>query len=256
MKKFKVYLLFLSFFSLPLICNAADLQSLKVDFLQGNYRRVIFEGQLQAEGQEIRDLEELNYILGLSYLKETKTDLARACFNKVLKNKKSKFFSQASLGLGDSFLIAGSFREAEEVYNQLIIEQPNTPYKGQILYRLVQIEFKKGNYQKGNEYLAKIKKDFPLSPELRPNKGIEVMRKGADKPVKETNEYALQAGFFSSYSNADKFKDLLVSKGFPAYVENSQGGFRVKIGKFKTEEETLAWEGKLAREGYQSKLCE
>jgi hypothetical protein len=48
MQKNKFILAFLVFFILKSFCWAAEIDALKTDFLQGNYRRVIFEGQSQA----------------------------------------------------------------------------------------------------------------------------------------------------------------------------------------------------------------
>ena len=43
MQKIKIYLIGLVFVVMPAIGQAAELDGLKADFLQGNYRRVIFE---------------------------------------------------------------------------------------------------------------------------------------------------------------------------------------------------------------------
>jgi len=256
MKKFLTLFLFLSLFSSLRICAAADIQSLKIDFLQGNYRRVIFESQIQAADPSSHDFEELNYILGLSYLKETKPELARTCFERIIANKKGKYFMAAKLGLADSLFIEGCFSESKEAYDKLM-EQEKNPYKAQILYRFAQIEFKKGSFQKGNDYLSRLRKEFPLSAELRQNtKGIEVSRKLSEKIGQKNDDYSLQAGFFQSPSNAERYKNLLLSKGFPAYIENSSGGYRVKIGKFKTEEEANSWETKLSKQGFPVKSCQ
>ncbi len=269
MQKTKIYLMFFILSVLPITCSfnagqmnyglpaclAADLEDLKVDFLQGNYRRVIFEGQAQADRINIGSINELNYILGLSYLKEGKLDLAQGSFRRILNNQESKFKAEATLGLADTFLVGGRFQEAEEIYNKLI-GQPNSAYKAAVLYRLSQLELKKGNNQQGNDYLSKLRRDFPLSPELRLSKGIEVINRSFDSPIKETGEYSVQVGFFSSHSNAGKLKDQLSAKDFPAYIENSAGGYRVRVGKFKTQKEALDSESKLSKEGFQTKVCQ
>ena len=145
MRKNKILLMMLLFFMLPLACLAADIEALKVDLLQGNYRRIIFEGQAQVDRINIGSTDELNYILGLSYLKEGKLDLAQSCFLRILNNQISKFKTQATLGLADTFLIGGKFQEAEEIYNKLITDQPNSSQKATVLYRLSQLELKRGN---------------------------------------------------------------------------------------------------------------
>lgn len=236
-------------------CLAAGLEALKVDFLQGNYRRVIFEGQAQLDRINIGGTDELSYILGLSYLKESEISLAQGCFRRILNNQKSKFKEQATLGLADTFLISGRFQEAEEIYNKLIIDRPNTGQKAAILYRLSRLEFKRGNNQKGNNYLTRLKRDFPLSPELRSNRGFEISNRPLDLPVSATGEYSVQVGFFTNSSNAANLRDKLIAKDFPAYIEDSSGGYRVRVGKFKTQKEALSLESDLSKEGFQTKVC-
>ena len=91
MQKIGLILVFWAGFVLPGYSWAQDLDNLKTDFLQGNYRRVIFEGQAQISQPHLNNPDELNYILGLSYLKESKIDLAQDCFLRILSNSKSKF---------------------------------------------------------------------------------------------------------------------------------------------------------------------
>ena len=251
MRKNKIILAVLVFFILPGICRAAQTDTLKTDFLQGNYRRVIFEGQAQLDRVHLGNADELNYILGLSYLKESKLDLARNCFRNILSNPNSRFKQEASLALADTYLVSGQFQQAEDGYSKLIIEDSNSNLKPAILYRLSQLEFKKGNSQKGNDYWFKLKRDFPLSPELRLTKSIPLIK----MEVNETGEYSIQVGFFTNSVNANNFKNTLLSKNYPAYLENSGAGYRVKVGRFKLQKEALDLENKLSRDGFQTKLC-
>ncbi|MDP2831057.1 MAG: SPOR domain-containing protein [Candidatus Omnitrophota bacterium] len=251
MQKIKVILVFWASFVLPGFCWAADLDTLKTDFLQGNYRRVIFEGQAQLSRMHLGNRDELNYILGLSYLKESKLDLAGDCFRSILNNSGSKFKEEASLGLGDTYLVSGQFQQAEDIYNKLIADDPNSSQKPAILYRLSQLEFKKGFHQKGNDYWFKLKRDFPLSPELRLTKGIASI----SIPANDLGEYSIQLGFFANRVNADNFKSTLITKNYPAYVESFGSGFRVKVGKFKSQKEALDLESKLSQDGFQTKVC-
>jgi tetratricopeptide (TPR) repeat protein len=257
--KIKFYSFVLFFFILPTICWAADLDTLKVDFLQGNYRRVIFEGQAQVDKINFGSSDELNYILGLSYLKEGRLDSARICFGHILDNSNSKFKAQATLGLGDTYLVGGQFQEAEDIYNKLITSDINSSLKAAVLYRLSQSGFKKGNNQQGNEYLFKLRRDFPLSPELKLNQGLALIslpkNDAGECPLKDAGEYSVQVGFFSNSTNANNFKDKLLAKDYPAYVEEASGSYRVKVGKFKLQKEALDLESKLSREGFQTKVC-
>jgi len=148
-------------------------------------------------------------------------------------------------------LVNGQFQQAEDIYNKLIADDSNSRQKPAVLYRLSQLELKKGNHQKGNGYWFKLKKDFPLSPELRSTKAIPLV----NASVNNQSGYSVQVGFFTSSANANNFKGTLIAKGYSAYVESFSAGFRVKVGKFNTEKEALELESKLSQEGFQTKLC-
>ncbi|MFA5092932.1 MAG: SPOR domain-containing protein [Candidatus Omnitrophota bacterium] len=248
----KGFIIFLVFFISPAFLWAANLDNLKADFLQGNYRRVIFESGSLINS--ITGNDELNYILGLSYLKEGGLDQAQNYFKRILGAPGKKFKVQATLGLADTYLLSGRLDTAQDVYNKLIQDDVNSSWKATILYRLSQLEFKKGNICQGNDYLSKLRRDFPLSPELRLTKGLSIMSL-PEPAVINSNDYSVQVGFFSNSTNANNFKDKLLSKDYPAYLEESAGGYRVKVGKFKTQDEALDLENKLTKEGFQTKVC-
>lgn len=257
MEKNKLLFVFLIFFIIPVIARAADLDSLKADFLEGNYRRVIFEGQALVDRADLGGAEELNYILGLSYLKEGKLEQAQDCFKRILVVSSNKFKTRASLGLADTYLMAGKFQEAQDIYAKLINDDPSSSQKAAILYRLSQLEFKKGNIQQGNDYLMKLRKDFPLSPELRLEKGLSLITPITPPvlPVNDSGQYSVQVGFFTNSSNANILKNKLLAENYPAYLEDSGAGFRVKVGRFKSQKEVLDLESKLSKEGFQTKVC-
>ncbi|MFH0918379.1 MAG: SPOR domain-containing protein [Candidatus Omnitrophota bacterium] len=264
MPRIKVSLVFLVWLVLPGLGWALDLDTLKTDFLQGNYRRVIFEAQPQVDRMHLGNRDEWNYLLGLCYLKESKLDLAQDCFRRILNNPGSKFKEEASLALADTYLVSGQFQQAEDSYNKLIADDSNSRQKPAVWYRLSQLETKRGNHQKSNDYLFKLRRDFPLSPELRLTQGIDFVNapvKVPEPPVNVANvsaqagEYSIQVGFFTSSANANNFKDTLLSKNYPAYVENSGTGYRVKVGKYKSQKEALDLESKLSQDGFATKIC-
>jgi len=248
-KKIIQFCIVAGYLSLPAFCRAAGLDSLKADFLQGNYRRVIFEGE--AVRPNIRASEELNYILGLSYLKENNLEQAREAFNRILKNPSAKFRAQAAMGLADTYLISGEYQEAEDFYNKLVNDEPNTGLKAALLYRLSQVAFKKGDHRLANDYLLKLKRDFPLNPELRSTRGFPHI----EAPKKDAGVYSVQVGFFTNTANADNLRDKLRALGFPAYVEDATGGYRVRVGRFKARDEAAEMESELSKKGFPTKLC-
>ncbi len=250
MAKTKFILIVLFLFAWPGFSKAASLDSIKADFLNGDYARVIAEGQAQLGRAPRANADELNYILGLSYLNQSKFDLARACFKSILNNSDSKFQEESYLALGDTYLVSGQFTQAEQIYNKIIVDYPNTRQKAAVLYRLSQLGFKQGDQQKGNNYWLQLKSDFPFSPELRLNQGLVT----ASNFVSSDDEYSVQVGFFENSANANNLKNSLLGKNYPAYVESFNNGFRVRVGKFKTKHEALESANKLSQEGLQTKI--
>ena len=251
MRKLKLYFFVLILFALPAICWAANLDALKVDFLRGNYRRVILEAMAQAGGFNIQGTDELNYLLGLSYLKEERLEQAQDCFRRILSNPASRLKEQASLASADTYLIKRQFKEAEDIYNTLLENNPHTVLKPAILFRLSQSAYRRGDQQKSDEYSIRLKRDFPLSLELIPGKGMPESQASLSRP----GDLSVQVGFFTKSSNAVNFKNKLAALGYPAFVEGSKEGYRVKVGRFKTQTETLDAERKLSSEGFPTKLC-
>ncbi len=250
-QRFIIYIIVLAVFVFPAAAWPASLDALKADFLQGNYRRVILEAQAQSGSFNIHGADELNYLLGLSYLKENKPEQAQDCFRRVLNNPISKLREQASLSSADIYLMKGQFKEAEDIYSKLLGNNPNTVLKAAIFYRLSQSGSRKGNKEQSSEYLSKLKRDFPLSLELRP--GVEIPR--SEALLKEPGEFSVQVGFFVKNSNAVNFRNKIAAMGYPAFVEGSPEGYRVKVGRFKTQMEALDTENKLSAEGFSTKLC-
>ena len=78
------FFIILAFLFFPVFCWSAELDALKADFLRGNYRKVIFEAQGRADRINFRSSDEPNYILGLSYLKESNLAKAEESFKRIL----------------------------------------------------------------------------------------------------------------------------------------------------------------------------
>ena len=149
---------------------ALDLEKIKVSFLAGDYKTTIDEGEkvLSATGEDTPGLDELYYILGLSYLKDGKYLRASDIFEIVLKEfKESKFSDEAKMGLGDSYFLRGDYPAAEGNYQQLLKDSPKTTVRPLVYYRLSQCAAKTGNIQAAADYLNKLKLDAPLNLETK-----------------------------------------------------------------------------------------
>ncbi|MBU0574377.1 MAG: SPOR domain-containing protein [Candidatus Margulisiibacteriota bacterium] len=64
--------------------------------------------------------------------------------------------------------------------------------------------------------------------------------------------YKVQAGAFSSYTNAVNLKDTLLSSGYPAVVEKSGGLWKVKIGPYYSYASARSSAERLTAKGYEA----
>lgn len=230
------------------LAYALNLDRVKVYFLQGDYKACIQEGEkILSVGRKQDKKDELYYFLALSYLKEKDPFSASKNFKIILNEfSKSKFKEEAQIGLGDSYFMREDYSIADFQYKELLNKNPRTKLKPGLYYRLSQTGLKTGDKQQQEEYLARLKKEFPLSPEARMNK--ENM----------TISYTIQVGAFSSKANADSLAKELTNKGYAASVsEGFQEGnklYKVRVGHFNNRSDAEVLEKRLRKEGYPTKI--
>jgi len=238
------------------ICSSAyalDIDKVKVYFLNGDYKSAISEGEnvLTRYTSHSPNLDELYYILGLSYLKEGNYLRASDIFEIILREfKNSPFKDEAKLSLGDTYFLKGDYDEAQAHYGDLINSNPRTKLKAQAYYRLSQAALKKGDTQQAKEYLNKLKTDFPSSTEIKLNKDLYSL---------SDIYYTVQVGSFVNAANARNLCSKLIGEGYDAYLEEADTGtpkaYRVKVGKLKSRSEAVQLENKLSSKGYPTKIA-
>ncbi len=231
---------------------ALNLDNLKIHFLNSDYKSAISEGEkvLAKSTAHSTGLDGLYYILGLSYLKDGNYLRASDIFEIILREfKDSPFKDEAKLSLGDTYFLKGDFDLAQGYYSKLINSNPRIKLKALLYYRLSQIAFKIGDTQQAEEYLDKLKTDFPSSPEIKLNKDLYAFT---------DIYYTVQAGSFVNFSNARNLCDKLISKGYDAYLQetdtHSAKTYRVRVGRLKLRQEAIQLENKLSSEGYPTKI--
>jgi len=230
---------------------ALSLDKPRVSFLKGDYKAAIFEGEkLMAVCRDSGELDELYYILALSYLKDGNYLRAWDIFEIILNEAAdSRFKEEAILGLGDVYFLREDFRRSGQYYEKLLKEHPDTKLKAQAYYRLAQVGFRAGDNQQAGAYLQKIKAEFPQNIEVRLNNNL---------PALAEIYYTVQVGSFSEAKNAERLADKLKERGYPAYSEETasrgKAFYRVRVGKFKTRYEAQTQEEQLAKEGYPTRI--
>ncbi|MCX5711325.1 MAG: SPOR domain-containing protein [Candidatus Omnitrophica bacterium] len=255
--RFKLFLtaVFLAF-GITSQAYALNLDTIKVYYMKGDYKSAITEGERTLSRAGNSDgLDELYYILGLSYLRDGNYLRASDIFEIILNEfKSSKLQEEARLGLGDAAFLSGDMDKAQGIYEGILNSNAPIKLKAKIYYRLSSIAFKKGLTDKGKEYRDKLAAQFPANSEgAAPDEALP----SADKPT--DFYYTVQTGSFSNSRNANNLSDILVKKGYPAFVEEGLSAkfvkiYRVKVGRLKSRQEALNLEERLSREGYPTKV--
>ncbi|MFZ2603633.1 MAG: SPOR domain-containing protein [Candidatus Omnitrophota bacterium] len=229
---------------------ALNIEQVKVYFLSGDYKSAILEGEkLLAKSGANPEVSELYYILGLSYLKDGNYLRASDIFEIIIDEfKNSRFIEESIMGLGDTYFFKGDYTKAESYYKDLINKSPKSKLLPQAYYRLSECAAKIGNTKVAEDYLAKLKKDYPLNLEIKSDNDLG----GA------TLFYTVQVGSFSKPANAQNLANKLLSNGYDAYtvVLEAAGNksYRVRVGKLQSRLEASQLENKLSLEGYPTKI--
>lgn len=235
---------------------ALNIDKVKVYFLSGDYKSAISEGErLLANYGNSSHLDELYYILGLSYLKDGNYLRASDIFEIILKEfKDSSYKEEAKLGLADTYFLRANFKQAQSYYKDLLGSNPDTKLKALIFYRLSQTGFKTGDIQEAKEYLGKLKDSFTLNPELRLNRDLYNIAISSSDLF-----YTVQVGSFSNSTNAKNLMQKLIQDGYPAYIEeatslDTKTIYRVRVGRSRIRQQAQELESKLSQEGYPTKI--
>lgn len=246
--------------------SALDLEIMKTSFLKGDYASSIKEGERVLAKAQRREqgLDELYYLLALSYLKDGNYLRSADIFEIIVKEfKNSRFKEEAGLGLGDAYLAKGDFKEADRRYNELLLKFPKTRLKAGLYYRLSLIGLKTADSGQQKEYLVRLKSEFPQSAEARMKEGLfplDLKPQPAQQSSGSTPGiyYGVQVGAFSTAANAKNLSRKLEQQGYFAYVEESSSRdktiYKVKVGKFSQRSQAKSLEKKLSGQGYPTKV--
>ncbi|MCU0666172.1 MAG: SPOR domain-containing protein [Candidatus Omnitrophica bacterium] len=228
---------------------ALDLEKIKVDILRHDYKAAIIEGEilLGDTKHDEKGMDELYYLLGISYLKDANYLRASDIFEIVINEfQDSKFKTKAKIGLGDTFFLREDYTKAQGIYEGTITDSEFSVVLDQIYYRLSQCALKKGDTVKSQNYLAKLKDPSFSCFQLKPE---EVCPK---------EFYCVQVGAFSEKNNALELKDRLYNQGFDSYLVQSENSgkpvYKVRVGKLNSLQEAQVVEKKLSGQGLPTKI--
>jgi tetratricopeptide (TPR) repeat protein len=230
---------------------ALNLEGARSYLLKGDYKAAIEECEnILATGRYSPHLDELYYILGLSYLKTNNLLRAGDVFEIITKEfRSSRFRPQSLLALADICFLKADYQGAKRRYSRILDSYPDSQITPMLYLKLAQVSLKLGLWQQAAEYKRRLNERFPLTFEAKQVQGWEGL----------TPYFTVQIGAFSKYSNARALYRELINKGYPVYIQetvlhNNQKVYRIRVGRFSTRREVNELEKELAREGYPTKI--
>jgi tetratricopeptide (TPR) repeat protein len=231
-------------------------------FLKGDYQQALDSlTKLINSTTDSNARGEISYLIGLSLLKLGRFLEARSYFNDILlmEGLKDDLGFNASLGIGDSYLMEGSLDKAYDVYSGLLTKYPMGDTRCALYYRAASALIKTGRSSEAKRYTDAVKKDFPFSFETRLLDDLVNEANVCEVRSGGSETYSVQVGCYNQKDNVNQICKKLAGDGFDASIVEGQAGenprYRVKVGKFTARDEAEAFEMKLKNAGYSTKIC-
>ena len=168
---------FLSFaiLALPILlakcCFAESLDLAKTQLLRGDYDLSV-KNCLSLESKQN---DEVEYFLGVNYIKLQDCQKARECFNGIFERTGSPYFrSLALLGLAEASSQDGDFALAIKSYENFIKTFPQSEFMALVYFGLAKNELKAGLWPEAKNNIAILQLQYPFSFEALLAKNLVV----------------------------------------------------------------------------------
>ena len=189
---------------------------------------------------------EAQYYYGLAQLRLGQYDDARAAFQAVMDAHPSQdVYDKAALSLIEGFYMAGFYTDALDAGNQLIKKSPQSSFLSLIYLKIAGADLKLMRWEEAHEFLNKIIKEFPQSPEAPIAKQL----------LEEKQYFAVQVGSFLDKAKAIALINDLKGGGQYAYVVETLGTdgqtyYRVRVGQISSLNDAEELKKRLDKLGY------
>lgn len=237
-------------FLVSFILYAEVVSDIEESMLKGNYSESITScKRLLNRRLTFLEKRHIHYLMGLSYLKLGNTQEAIREFQRAISKSKDSITINSLVGIADAYFLDEDFYKAIDKYQYILSDYSSISNKGNIYYKLARSYLKAGNWHNSKTYFKKVKRNYPLSFEGLLAKDI----------LKENVFYfTIQVGSFANRDNAKKLYYRLKKQNFPVYIDkkeiNQRTFYRVRVGKFNTNNKVLSMGKKLERAGLPTKI--
>lgn len=190
----------------------------------------------------------------IPYLKQIENGQAEEV-KRILPDLKQQYTGSPSVLFLEGVLTENG-EEAVKIYNELVTRFPGTRYADAALFRIYSYYYALGLYNTANNYLEKLKREYPDSPYIKvagrnipeEDELIPKEKEQSDQIFKDTGSvptadyrYSIQAGAFSKPENANQLQKKFSESGLYSEIfEKEVAGTTfhvVYVGKYRTESE-------------------
>ncbi len=188
-----------------------------------------------------------HYYIGLSQLRLGKYADSRKTFGILMQqHPDQELYDKAAVGLIEGLNMSGFYQDALKEGERYIKKNSQSSYLSVVYLKMARANLKLMRWQKANDLLNKITKDFPQSMEAPIAQGL----------LEEKQYFAVQVGAFEDKSRAVSLTNELKAKEFYAYIvettmmHDNKKFYRVRVGQIASLGKAEELEKSLATLGY------
>lgn len=240
----------------------------RLDYLCGQFASAVkLLRTLLAEYPDSERTREILLLLGQSLLLDGQnSDAAGMFYRVILKYPDSPEAHLATLGVGHVYINRNQLEPAETQF-RMIADDQDSVYREEAYYKLAELYKNAGDLRKAVRMYQTITDKFPGSPQAQQAKMVlnqlpeASQLKKSTEPTPTTEEesfqekeepefaperiqgtvYMVQVGAFARIKYAERMKEDMEAKGYPAKVYTNASGaktiHRVRLGPYETREE-------------------
>ena len=189
---------------------------------------------------------EAQYYYGLAQLRLGQYADARSSFQNVMATHPSQdIYDKSALSLTEAFYMDGLYPDALETAKQLLKKSPYSSFLSLIYFKIAGSDLKLMRWEEAHEFLNKIIKEFPQSPEAPIAKQL----------LEEKQYFAVQVGSFLDKGRAMALMNDLKGSGQYAYIVETAGSdgqtyYRVRVGQISSLNDAEDLKKRLDKLGY------
>ncbi len=238
----------IGFFAMSQTHAAVAVADIEASLMDKNYEQVRdLSSQLLKETAVVDQRAAASYYLALGQLRLNQYPEARKGFQVVMQMvpQGNELYEKSCLGLMEGLTMSGFYKDAIKTGEDLLRKRPQSSAKSLIYLKLARAHLKLMHWQKANDWLNKIIKEFPDSPEGTLAKQL----------LEEKEYFTVQVGSFLEQERAITLIDELKSRGQYAYIVETTAPdghtyYRVRVGKLTALDDAQRLENALSRLGY------